>query len=137
VPEDVFRVVLHRLPDGTWRGEAAGVAEVVDGKADPPITAAGRTLRECVQALGLAVEAGPGEEDTGALELAGVAEAAAILGWDKRRVATYVRRGSFPEPVASLAGGRVWRRADVEAFAAAFRERQRRRHRRLGGAVPT
>ena len=137
MPEDVLRVVLHRLPDGTWRGETAGVAEVTDGKAEPPVTAAGRTLRECVQALGLAVDVGPGEEDAGALELAGVAEAAAILGWDKRRVATYVRRGSFPEPVASLAGGRVWRRADVEAFAAAFRERQRRRRRRLGGEVPT
>ncbi|MGZ4138150.1 MAG: hypothetical protein ACXVPX_11345, partial [Actinomycetota bacterium] len=30
--------------------------------------------------------------------IVGVAEAAAILGWDKRRVATYVERGSFPAP---------------------------------------
>jgi len=56
--------------------------------------------------------------------LVGVAEAAAILGWDKRRVATYIRRGSFPEPLASLASGRVWDRADIEAFAAAFRARR-------------
>jgi hypothetical protein len=136
VPEDALRVVLHRLPDGTWQGEAAEPDEVADGEADPSVRVASGTLSECLQALGLAVDPGH-EEDAGALELAGVAEAAAILGWDKRRVATYVRRGSFPAPVASLAGGRVWRRADVEAFAAAFRERQRRRRRRLGGEVAT
>jgi SAM-dependent methyltransferase len=61
--------------------------------------------------------------------LVGVAEAARILGWDKRRVSTYVRRSSFPEPVASLAGGRVWAEEDVRAFAAAFRARRRRRAR--------
>jgi hypothetical protein len=130
VPEDVLRVMLQRLPDGSWRGEAAGV-----GDDDPPVRAASRTLHGCLLALGLGIDPAPGEEDAGALELAGVAEAAAILGWDKRRVATYVRRGSFPEPVASLAGGRVWRRADVEAFGAAFRERQRRRRRRPGEGV--
>jgi hypothetical protein len=59
--------------------------------------------------------------------LVGVAEAAAILGWDKRRVATYVKRGSFPEPVEELAGGRVWAMDDVVAFGEAFRARQRRR----------
>jgi hypothetical protein len=69
--------------------------------------------------------------------LVGVAEAAAILGWDKRRVATYIERGSFPAPIASLAAGRIWRRDDVEAFARAFRRRlarrQRRRERRAAG----
>lgn len=65
-------------------------------------------------------------------ELVGVAEAAAILAWDKRRVATYVKRGSFPEPVASLASGRVWSRQAIEAFRDAFRERQKRRGRRAG-----
>ena len=61
--------------------------------------------------------------------LVGVAEAAALLGWDKRRVITYVDRGSFPSPVAELASGRVWLRADVEAFARTFRRRQARRAR--------
>jgi predicted DNA-binding transcriptional regulator AlpA len=56
-------------------------------------------------------------------ELAGVSEAAAILGWDKRRIFTYLSRGSFPEPVAALASGRVWRRADIEAYAAARRRK--------------
>ncbi len=55
--------------------------------------------------------------------LVGVAEAARLLGWDKRRVATYVVRGSFPKPVAELAGGRVWRLEDVLAFAGTRRRR--------------
>jgi hypothetical protein len=66
--------------------------------------------------------------------LVGVAEAAAILGWDKRRVATYIERGSFPAPVASLASGRVWRLEDVESFARAFRRRQARRARRTANS---
>jgi predicted DNA-binding transcriptional regulator AlpA len=61
-------------------------------------------------------------------ELVGVSEAARILGWDRRRVATYVSRGAFPEPVAVLASGRVWRREDIEAFGA---DRARRRGRRI------
>lgn len=64
--------------------------------------------------------------------LAGVAEAAAIMGWDKRRVITYLRRGSFPQPFASLASGRIWRRGDVEAYAAAWRKRARARTRSTG-----
>lgn len=67
-----------------------------------------------------------------AAELLGVAEAAGLLGWDKRRVATYVRRGSFPEPVAELAGGRVWALQDVLAFRDRFVARQRARRERRG-----
>mgnify|MGYP006160117369 CR=1 FL=1 len=44
----------------------------------------------------------------------GVAEAADIMGWDKRRVITYIDRGSFPEPLTTLASGRIWLREDVE-----------------------
>jgi hypothetical protein len=62
--------------------------------------------------------------------LVGVAEAAQILGWDRRRVITYVDRDSFPSPVASLASGRVWRRDDVEAFARAIERRREQRARR-------
>jgi hypothetical protein len=61
--------------------------------------------------------------------LAGVAEAASIMGWDKRRVITYLNRRSFPEPVAALASGRVWRRADIEAFARAWHARHALRRR--------
>ncbi len=59
--------------------------------------------------------------------LVGVAEAAALLGWDRRRVITYVDRGSFPEPLARLASGRVWRREDVQAFARSRGSGRRRR----------
>ncbi len=61
-------------------------------------------------------------------DLVGVSEAAELLGWDRRRVATYVSRGAFPAPIALLASGRVWRRVDVEAFA---RDRRRRKRRRI------
>jgi hypothetical protein len=61
-------------------------------------------------------------------DLVGVSEAAAILGWDRRRVATYVSRGAFPAEAATLAAGRIWRRTDIEAFA---RFRRRRAGRRI------
>ncbi|MDQ4107813.1 MAG: hypothetical protein M3138_03270 [Actinomycetota bacterium] len=51
----------------------------------------------------------------------GVAEAADIMGWDKRRVITYIDRGSFPEPITSLASGRIWLREDIEEYAANWR----------------
>ena len=57
--------------------------------------------------------------------IAGVAEAAEILGWDKRRVITYISRGSFPEPLTSLASGRIWLREDIEEYARLRRERRK------------
>jgi predicted DNA-binding transcriptional regulator AlpA len=56
--------------------------------------------------------------------LVGVAEAASILGWDKRRIFTYLSRGSFPQPVAALASGRVWLRSDIEAYSRSWRKRR-------------
>ena len=53
--------------------------------------------------------------------VAGVAEAAEIMGWDKRRVITYIDRGSFPEPIAALASGRIWLREDIEDYAEHWR----------------
>lgn len=50
-------------------------------------------------------------------ELVGVAEIAERLGWDKRKVATYISRGSFIEPLQRLAMGPVWRWRDVEEYA--------------------
>jgi hypothetical protein len=114
-------------------------ATEVDGRWTARLLPDGRALsaptRERLLAR-LRDEAGEDAVLTVELEpaLVGVAEAAALLGWDKRRVATYAERGSFPPPVASLASGRVWRRDDVEAFARAFRRRQRRRQRRAGEA---
>lgn len=86
-----------------------------------------RTRARCLSALRrlagdavLTVEEAP--------DLVGVSEAAAILGWDRRRVVTYLDRGAFPAPLASLASGRVWRREDVESFA---RDRARHKGRRI------
>jgi hypothetical protein len=62
-------------------------------------------------------------------ELAGVAEAAEVMRWDKRRVITYIDRGRFPEPIQSLASGRIWVRSDVEEFAETWRARRRGRRR--------
>jgi hypothetical protein len=56
-------------------------------------------------------------------DLVGVSEAADIMGWDKRRVITYIDRGHFPEPIAALAGGRIWLREDVEAYAVDWQAR--------------
>lgn len=49
-------------------------------------------------------------------QLVGVREAAEILGWDPRRVATYRSRGSFPEPIAELAAGPVWTKRQIERY---------------------
>jgi hypothetical protein len=108
------------------------------GRLDDPIVQVSAADRdECLRLL----EEAAGVHDAFVVEvtppLAGVAEAAAIMGWDKRRVITYLRRGSFPAPFASLASGRIWRRGDVEAYAAAWRERARARARvRSGPAAP-
>jgi hypothetical protein len=56
-------------------------------------------------------------------QIVGVAEAAEIMGWDKRRVVTYLDRKQFPEELTSLASGRIWLREDVEAFADDWRRR--------------
>lgn len=105
---------------GSWHGR-------LEPSRSGPVSAKSREA--CLAALRRAA----GHEATLIVEvtpaLAGVAETAAIMGWDKRRVITYLNRGSFPAPFASLASGRVWRRDDVEAFAEAWRERQKRRAR--------
>jgi hypothetical protein len=62
--------------------------------------------------------------------LAGVAEAAEVMGWDKRRVITYISRGRFPEPLQALASGRVWARSTIEDFAREWNARQAKRKRR-------
>jgi len=105
---------MHPEPDA-WVGRLG--SRVVRSKSREGCLAA---LRRIAGEGRLIVEVTP--------ELVGVSEAADILGWDRRRVATYVSRGAFPEPVAALASGRVWRREDVEAFGA---DRVRRRGRRI------
>jgi hypothetical protein len=120
-----FRALMTQSEDGRWTA-------AVDG--DPAVKASGRTRERCLAGLRRAVDrAVPPrtrqEPLTIVVEtyplLAGVAEAAEVMGWDKRRVVTYIDRGSFPEPVQTLASGRVWRRSDLEAYAAHWRARRR------------
>lgn len=51
------------------------------------------------------------------MDLVGVAEIAERLGWDRRKVSIYDKRGLLPPPIARLAMGQVWRWEDVEQVA--------------------
>lgn len=51
-------------------------------------------------------------------ELAGLAEVAELLEVTKRTALSYSRRPDFPEPLDRLAAGPVWRREDIEEWAA-------------------
>jgi len=102
--------------DGRWTAST---------EDEPNLRASGSSRERCIASLRRAVDrsmpAGKRREPVTIVvetlpELAGVAEAADVMGWDKRRVVTYIDRGRFPEPVQSLASGRIWRRSDVEAF---------------------
>ncbi|OBZ15869.1 hypothetical protein A8L34_27880 [Bacillus sp. FJAT-27264] len=46
----------------------------------------------------------------------GLAEAAEILGWDKRKVSTYMQRGVFPQPLQRLVSGPIWNRTKIEEY---------------------
>src|SRR5207249_7411461 len=112
------RAAMRPAAGGSW------VGETVDG---PQVRVEAASREGCLTALRDAVRASSSAdraEDTSLTILvevvatvAGVAEAAAVMGWDKRRVITYIDRGRFPEPLQSLASGRVWLREDVERFA--------------------
>lgn len=42
--------------------------------------------------------------------LGSVTEVARWLGWDRRKVSTYIRRGKLPTPLLRLAVGPIWHR---------------------------
>lgn len=128
-----------RQRDGRW---VAGI------EGDSSVRASGASRDRCLRSLRRAVENQARQGETGPAAkplppitlvvellpvLAGVAEAAEVMGWDKRRVITYIDRGRFPEPIQSLASGRVWLRSDVERYATDWRSR---RWRRAGAAPP-
>jgi predicted DNA-binding transcriptional regulator AlpA len=104
-----------------WEAGGRWYARILDAPAYIEVT--GMSRYQCLEELRkvtgddvtLTVEAIPA--------VVGVAEAAEIMGWDKRRVITYIDRGSFPEPITSLASGRIWLREDVEAYAGDWRAR--------------
>lgn len=120
---------MRQEPGGKW---------VAITLSDPPVKATGSTRERCLASLRRAVRptlrrSRIREPLTLMVEvvpvLAGVAEAADVMGWDKRRVITYIDRGRFPEPLQSLASGRVWVRSEVETFARDWRAKQARRSR--------
>ncbi len=51
------------------------------------------------------------------VDLVGLTEIAELLGVSRQRVDQLAQGDDFPEPVSVLAAGRVWKRADVEAWA--------------------
>jgi hypothetical protein len=107
-----------------WETGGRWYAHVMDTPAFIEVT--GTSRERCVQELRKIT----GEDVTLTVEMVpqivGVAEAAEIMGWDKRRVVTYIDRAQFPEPLTSLASGRIWLREDVEDFAAEWRLRHPR-----------
>ncbi len=131
------KVSLRQEEDGRW------VGVVPDGQGVPSFLTKGASRDDCFEKVRRSLDRSLSEQGTGGPlnllvevvpRLAGVAEAAEVMGWDKRRVITYISRGRFPEPLQSLASGRVWARSTLEDFARDWRERQSKRRRR--GAAP-
>jgi hypothetical protein len=114
-----------------WEVGGRWYAAVLDAPVYVEVT--GTSKRSCLDELRTAT----GDDVVLTVEVipsvVGVAEAAEIMGWDKRRVVTYIDRGSFPEPLTALASGRIWLREDVESFA----EEWRARHPNAKGAART
>jgi hypothetical protein len=122
-----IRASMRQEDDGRWTAAVVGEGEL---RVSAP------TREECLGKLREAVSAGPG--DLLVVEvvprLAGVAEAAAVMRWDKRRVVTYIDRGRFPQPLQSLASGRVWLREELERFSAEWHARRAERLARAASA---
>jgi hypothetical protein len=122
-----IRITMTQRSDGRWLGRSEG---------EPAVSASGSTKDRCLANLRRSLDRALGATGTGPTIIvetvplvAGVAEAAEVMGWDKRRVITYIDRGSFPQPIQSLASGRVWLRSDIESFAEEWRARQKHRRR--------
>ena len=118
-----------------WHTGGRFYAQVLDAPVFLEVTGVSR--RECLTALreatgddvALTIEVVP--------DVVGVAEAAEIMNWDKRRVVTYIDRGSFPEPITALASGRIWLREDVQTYAEQWRARRAKKAARTGAASAT
>jgi len=125
-----IRVSMREEGSRRWVAEASG---------NPPARGVGPSKERALTSLRRALDRAVGTDRDVTLivevlpRLAGVAEAAEVMGWDKRRVVTYIDRGRFPEPIQSLASGRVWVRKDLERFAEDWHARQKRRR----GQKPT
>jgi predicted DNA-binding transcriptional regulator AlpA len=56
-------------------------------------------------------------------QLAGIHEAAEVLAVSTQRVHELAKRDDFPTPLAVLAGGRVWRRSEIERWSKRYPRR--------------
>ncbi len=117
----IIRMMTDDVRARLWETGGRWYAHILDAPAFIEVT--GTTRDRCVHELRKVT----GDDVTLTIEvvpqIVGVAEAAEIMGWDKRRVVTYLDRGQFPEPLSSLASGRIWLREDIEAFADEWRQR--------------
>src|SRR2546423_15657243 len=101
-----------------WIGEArlpirgSAAIRVSGASRDRCVAALRRSIGRALAARGrggpvvLLIESSP--------VLAGVAEAAEVMGGEKRRGITYIDRGRFPQPIQTLASGRGLLRPDQE-----------------------
>lgn len=55
--------------------------------------------------------------------LVGLADAADLLGWDRRKVSAYYPRpkGDFPKPVQTISSGPVWTKKQIEDYKATLK----------------
>jgi hypothetical protein len=117
-----------------WETGGRWYAHILDAPAYIEVTGVSR--RQCIEELVKVT----GEDLRVVIEVipqvVGVAESAEIMGWDKRRVVTYIDRGSFPEPLTSLASGRLWLREDVEEYSRTWHARHAAASRQAGRSAP-
>ncbi len=59
------------------------------------------------------------------VELMGTSEVAALLGISRQRVLVIAQQPGFPQPLAVLKMGNVWRGRDIQAWAARRQSPQR------------
>lgn len=108
-------ITLSRAKIREWmQNDRLITAEVIDDYLDDEADWFEQcdTDKDCVAVNSRSLDAVElvGEGDAG---LAGFAEAAVLLGVSKQTLHRRIKDGSFPEPVARLAAGPVWRIDDI------------------------
>ena len=104
-----------------WETGGRWYAHILDAPAFIEVTGTSRDA--CIREL----RAVTGNDVTLTIEvipqIVGVAEAAEIMGWDKRRVVDIPRPRAVSREPLRLASGRIWLREDIEAYADEWRQR--------------